>query len=130
MRIRELLSTGRPSFSFEFFPPKDAEGFARLREALASLRELRPTYVSVTYGAAGETRRWTIELVTSLRAVYGLEAMAHVTCVDASRAEILTVLERLRMALRDVALKGRTYRCYECGYTSLSLQWQCPGCRA
>jgi lipopolysaccharide biosynthesis regulator YciM len=39
-------------------------------------------------------------------------------------------LERLRLALRDVALKGRTYRCYECGYTSLSLQWQCPGCRA
>jgi methylenetetrahydrofolate reductase (NADPH) len=108
MRIRELLSTGRPSFSFEFFPPKDAEGFARLREALASLRELRPTYVSVTYGAAGEARRWTIELVTSLRAVYGLEAMAHVTCVDASRAEILSVLEHLHQSGVEnvLALRG------------------------
>lgn len=45
-------------------------------------------------------------------------------------AESTAVLDRLRMALREVALKGRTYRCLECGYTSLSLQWQCPGCRA
>ncbi len=95
MRIRELLTTGRPSFSFEFFPPKDEAGFAQLRESLASLRELRPTYVSVTYGTGGSTRRQTVELVTSLRADYGIEAMAHVTCVDAGRAEILSVLECL-----------------------------------
>jgi lipopolysaccharide biosynthesis regulator YciM len=49
---------------------------------------------------------------------------------SATQAERQIGLERVRMALRDVALKGRTYRCYECGYTSLSLQWQCPGCRA
>lgn len=95
MRIRELLTTGRPSFSFEFFPPKDDAGFAQLRETLASLRELRPTYVSVTYGTGGSTRRQTIELVTSLRADYGIEAMAHVTCVNASRDELLRVLEYL-----------------------------------
>jgi methylenetetrahydrofolate reductase (NADPH) len=95
MRIRELLTTGRPSFSFEFFPPKDEAGFAQLRESLASLRELRPTYVSVTYGTGGSTRRQTIELVTHLKADYGIEAMAHVTCVDAGRAEILSVLECL-----------------------------------
>jgi methylenetetrahydrofolate reductase (NADPH) len=93
MRIRELLTTGRPSFSFEFFPPKDDNGFAQLRDTLASLRELQPTYVSVTYGTGGSTRRQTIELVTHLRADYGLEAMAHVTCMDASRAELLSVLE-------------------------------------
>ena len=95
MRIRELLSCGRPVISFEFFPPKDEAGFERLRDALASLRELRPSFVSVTYGAMGETRRQTVELVTRLRADYGIEAMAHLTCVDASRDELRAVLQRL-----------------------------------
>lgn len=95
MRIRELLTTGRPSFSFEFFPPKDDAGVAQLRASLASLRELRPTFVSVTYGAGGSTRRRTVDLVTRLRDEYGIEAMAHLTCVDASRAELFAVLECL-----------------------------------
>ncbi len=95
MRIRELLTTGRPSFSFEFFPPKDEQGFDQLREALVSLRDLKPTYVSVTYGAGGSTRQRTLELVTRLRADYGLEAMAHVTCTGASRAELLSTFECL-----------------------------------
>jgi methylenetetrahydrofolate reductase (NADPH) len=108
MRIRELLTTGRPSFSFEFFPPKDEAGFVQLRDALASLRELRPTYVSVTYGTGGSTRRQTIDLVTRLRADYGIEAMAHLTCVDATRTEILSVLECLDQAgIENVlALRG------------------------
>ena len=108
MRIRELLTTGRPSFSFEFFPPRDEAGFDQLRESLALLRELRPTYVSVTYGAGGSTRRRTIELVTSLRADYGLEAMAHMTCVGAARTEILSLLECLDEAgIENVlALRG------------------------
>jgi len=108
MRIRELLTTGRPSFSFEFFPPKDEAGFAQLRETLASLRELRPTFVSVTYGAGGTTRRKTIELVTRLRDEYGIEAMAHLTCAGASRAELLSVLECLDEAGVEnvLALRG------------------------
>ncbi len=108
MRIRELLTTGRPSFSFEFFPPKDDQAFAQLREALGSLRDLRPTFVSVTYGAGGSTRQRTLELVTRLRADYGLEAMAHVTCVGVSRAEILSTFECLNEAgIENVlALRG------------------------
>ncbi len=108
MRIRELLTTGRPSFSFEFFPPRDEPGFAQLRESLASLRELQPTYVSVTYGAGGSTRQRTIELVAQLRRDYGIEAMAHLTCVGASRSELMSVLERLAEAgIENVlALRG------------------------
>jgi methylenetetrahydrofolate reductase (NADPH) len=63
MRIRELLSTGRPSFSFEFFPPKTEAGLEQLRESVRALRDLKPTYVSVTYGAGGSTRDRTFELV-------------------------------------------------------------------
>lgn len=96
MRIRELLACGRPSISFEFFPPKKEAGFDKLRETLASLRELRPTYVSVTYGAGGSTRDRTIELVTRIRADYQIEAMAHLTCVGASWEELKGVLQRLR----------------------------------
>jgi methylenetetrahydrofolate reductase (NADPH) len=108
MRIRELLTTGRPSFSFEFFPPKDEAGFAQLRDSLASLRELHPTYASVTYGTGGSTRKQTIELVTRLKSDYGIEPMAHVTCVDASRNELLSVLECLSESGIDnvLALRG------------------------
>jgi len=95
MRIRELLSTGRPSISFEFFPPKDEAGLERLKHALGSLRELRPTYVSVTYGAGGSTRRQTVELVTEIQRDYGITPMAHLTCLDSSRDEIRDVLQRL-----------------------------------
>lgn len=108
MRIRELLYTGRPCISFEFFPPKDEKGFDALRETIASLRELRPTYISVTYGAGGSTRRKTIELVTHIRDDFGIEAMAHLTCIGASRDEIGEVLGRLDAAgVQNVlALRG------------------------
>ena len=108
MRIRELLSTGRPCISFEFFPPKDEAGFDRLRDTLASLRELHPTYVSVTYGAGGSTRRQTLELVTHIQNDYGILPMAHLTCLGASRDEIHEVLSRLADAgIKNVlALRG------------------------
>jgi methylenetetrahydrofolate reductase (NADPH) len=115
MRIRELLYSGRPSISFEFFPPRDEAGFDQLRATLASLRELRPTYVSVTYGAGGSTRRQTIDLVTGIRRDYGIESMAHVTCVGSSRDEVLGVLQTLQdagvenvLALRGDPPRGQT----------------------
>src|SRR2546430_1077131 len=98
MRIRELLATGQPCFSFEFFPPKTEAGLVQLRESIHALRDLAPTYVSVTYGAGGSTRDRTIELVGEIQRHHGIEAMAHLTCVGASRDEIAGVLRRLRDA--------------------------------
>lgn len=98
MRIRELLSTGRPSISFEFFPPKDDAGLESLKHTIASLHDLRPTYISVTYGAGGSTRDRTIDLVGQIRREHGTEAMAHLTCVGASREELRGVLTRLAAA--------------------------------
>lgn len=108
MRIRELLSTGRPSFSFEFFPPKTDEGLESLRESVRALRDLDPTFVSVTYGAGGSTRDRTIELVSEVQRHYGLTAMAHLTCVGASRDEIAHVLDRLKLGhvTNVLALRG------------------------
>lgn len=128
MRIRELISTGRPTISFEFFPPKSDAGLDALRDAIAMLRDLRPTYVSVTYGAGGSTRDRTIDLVTHIRRDYGIEAMAHLTCVGASRNDIRAVLERLRdagienvLALRGDPPKGdETFTPHPGGFTYAS----------
>lgn len=108
MKIRELLSTGRPCFSFEFFPPKTDAGLESLREAVRALRDLNPTFVSVTYGAGGSTRDRTIDLVSEIQRHYGVEVMAHLTCVGASRNEIAAVLLRLRDAgIQNIlALRG------------------------
>src|ERR1051325_3122361 len=95
MRIRELLDAGRPLFSFEFFPPKNDEGLASLFTTIGELRELKPGFVSVTYGAGGSTRDRTIDLVDQIRREVGIEAMAHLTCVGHTRAEIGEILDRI-----------------------------------
>ncbi|MBK8013784.1 MAG: methylenetetrahydrofolate reductase [NAD(P)H] [Deltaproteobacteria bacterium] len=96
MRIGNLLRTSCPIFSFEFFPPKTSAAEARLYQTIADLRSLNPAFVSVTYGAGGSTRDRTIELTRRIKRELGIEAMAHLTCVGASRAEIDTVLDTLQ----------------------------------
>src|SRR3954454_21577171 len=109
MRIDELYaSTSEPVFSFEFFPPKSDEGERNLYDALKQLRELRPAFVSVTYGAGGSTRDKTLEIVSRVRAEYGLEAMAHFTCVGATEEQLRETLDQMAAAgLENVlALRG------------------------
>jgi methylenetetrahydrofolate reductase (NADPH) len=96
MRIDEILSAGeRPTFSFEFFPPRTPEGEANLYLALAALRPLAPDFISVTYGAGGSTRGKTFEIVSRIRDEVGLEAMAHFTCVGATVDELRTALDEM-----------------------------------
>jgi methylenetetrahydrofolate reductase (NADPH) len=111
MRIDERIAAGtEPSFSFEFFPPKTDEGERNLGRALAELSRLSPTFVSVTYGAAGSTteKRKTIDIVKHLKRDYGMEAMAHFTCVAATTDELREMLDTMRDAgLENVlALRG------------------------
>ncbi len=108
MRIRDLLGTNGPVFSFEFFPPKTEAGEQNLYQTIERLRALRPTFVSVTYGAGGSTREKTLQLVQRIKHEIGIEAMAHLTCVGADRREIEAVLERLDAAgIENVlALRG------------------------
>jgi methylenetetrahydrofolate reductase (NADPH) len=109
MRIDEILaSNGRPTFSFEFFPPKTEEGERNLYTALAALRPLKPDYVSVTYGAGGSTRDKTLEIVSRIRDELGLEAMAHFTCVGATVEQLRETLDAMaRLGFDNVlALRG------------------------
>jgi methylenetetrahydrofolate reductase (NADPH) len=96
VRISEILGRGDPVFSFEFFPPKTPQGVQNLYRTIEHLRELEPSYVSVTYGAGGSTRELTVDLVSRIRSEIGIEAMAHLTCVGAGRQEIRAVLDELR----------------------------------
>ena len=108
MRIDELLTGSEPLFSFEFFPPKTEQGEQNLYDALSELRTLDPAFVSVTYGAGGSTRAKTIEIVRHIKERYGLEAMAHFTCVASTVPELRATLdEMLSAGIENVlALRG------------------------
>jgi len=111
MRIDERIATDpAPSFSFEFFPPKSADGERNLAAALDELSSLQPTFVSVTYGAAGSTEQKlkTLDIVSRIKADHGLEAMAHFTCVGATVEQLRATLDRMRDAgIENVlALRG------------------------
>ncbi len=110
MRIDERLTDDGPSFSFEFFPPKTDEGERNLATALDELSGMDPTFVSVTYGAGGTTtqRAKTIDIVARIKQDFGLEAMAHFTCVNATVEELRSTLDRMRDAgiANVLALRG------------------------
>ena len=92
MKIRDILATTRPTISFEFFPPKDDKAMATLLETLSHLRELRPSFTSCTYGAGGSTRARTLEVTLKIKEQFGLEAMAHFTCVGQRLTDIDSIL--------------------------------------
>ncbi|HEY4279056.1 MAG TPA: methylenetetrahydrofolate reductase [NAD(P)H] [Conexibacter sp.] len=108
-RIEQTYSSAQePIFSFEFFPPRSPRGEENLARALRELRSMEPDYVSVTYGAGGSTRERTVDVVLQIKQELGLEAMAHLTCVNATVDELRTVLDRLRDAGVEnvLALRG------------------------
>ncbi|MGI8846491.1 MAG: methylenetetrahydrofolate reductase [NAD(P)H], partial [Thermoleophilaceae bacterium] len=109
MRIDQILEgLDRPIFSFEFFPPKTDEGFANLRATLDQLRHDAPDFVSVTYGALGTTRDRTLEVIKWIKQELDIEAMAHFTCVGATREELTATLNEMDAAGIDnvLALRG------------------------
>lgn len=97
-----------PRVSFEFFPPKTLQASFRLWDTVQTLKPLGPDFVSVTYGAGGTTRKLTHEAVEAIQTTAKLRVAAHLTCVDATRAETLEIAEAYAQAgVTDiVALRG------------------------
>lgn len=113
MHIAEVLKQQGPHFSFEFFPPKTEEASKTLFHSIAELTTLKPSYVSVTYGAGGSTRQLTHDIVTRLQKETQLTIVSHLTCVGSSKDEIKQILEKYSengiqniMALRGDPPKG------------------------
>lgn len=90
--IRDLLAAGR-TFSFEFFPPKSDEAERTLEKTLGELEPLHPSFVSVTYGAGGSTRERTRDIVVHIERDTSMTAMAHLTCISHTRADLRSLLE-------------------------------------
>ncbi|SUZ80062.1 uncharacterized protein METZ01_LOCUS32916 [marine metagenome] len=114
MKIKDILGKTR-LVSFEFFPPRIAEGIPAVLETLDELKVYCPDFVSVTYGAGGSTRAFTEEITLAAKRSAGTEVMAHLTCVGQTKEEIHGVLERLEaegveniIALRGDPPRGST----------------------
>ena len=111
--ITELLASGKPMLSVEFFPPKNDEGGAQLLRTAEALRPYGPDFVSITYGAGGTTRERTFRYAKILREEFGWLVMPHLTCVGSGRGELLDIVAgyhadgiRNIMALRGDPPKG------------------------
>jgi methylenetetrahydrofolate reductase (NADPH) len=108
MSFLQALRQGRPTLSFELFPPKNPAGWGTLYSTLAEIAKLSPDYISVTYGAGGSTRTKTVDLVGRIQGELNIESMAHLTCVGHSRDEIGGILEALyQQGIRNIlCLRG------------------------
>ena len=108
LSMRDLLARGERSFSFEFFPPKDAAGEEQLWQAITELEPYGPTFVSVTYGAGGTTRDRTVAITERIARETSLLPVAHLTCVGHTTDELAAILDELGGAgVRHVmALRG------------------------
>ena len=97
MKIRDILAEGRPSVSFEIFPPRKDAPFAPVKEAVARLARQKPAFMSVTYGASGNAQANTVEVASFVQAC-GVPALAHLTCLTATRDRIADEVKALRAA--------------------------------
>src|SRR4051794_8275846 len=111
MRIADLLERQRPVFSFEFFPPKTDEGHQTLRNTLEVLKDDEPNFVSVTYGAGGTTRNRTVEITKTIKRDFGIEAMAHLSCVGEPRERLVEILAEVQASgIRTCSRSAATRR--------------------
>ena len=96
MKINELLKK-RPTLSFEIFPPKNHEDdITSIYSTIDELAKLNPDFISVTYGANGSTSKNTCQIASTIKNQYGIEAVAHLTCMNSSKEDILSILEKLK----------------------------------
>lgn len=114
MRIPELYKEKKPVFSLEIFPPKRKTNLTSLYEAVAQLAECEPDFISVTYGAGGNIAdNSTCEIASNIKKNYGIETVAHLTCVNSTRADVQEMISRFQdadienvMALRGDIVPG------------------------
>lgn len=95
MKIKELFKQKQPTISFEVFPPNKIYTLEKVYEVIDELSLLKPDFMSVTYGAGGNTRRNTVDIASKIKNINNIEALAHLTCIGATKKEIDEILKDL-----------------------------------
>ena len=108
MKLTEILKRDTPSLSFEVFPPKVDSAFESVKQATEEIAKLRPTFMSVTYGAGGGTSEYTLEIAKNIKKQYGVPTIAHLTCVSSSKETVRKKIDEIKAAGIDnvMALRG------------------------
>lgn len=115
MKISEMLKN-KPTISFEVFPPKKDGDLDSIYRTIDELAKLKPDFISVTYGAGGSTKGKTVEIASKIKNEYGIEAVAHLTCISSSKEEVIAMCKQLKehnveniLALRGDFPKDSTF---------------------
>ncbi|MCI6676732.1 MAG: methylenetetrahydrofolate reductase [NAD(P)H] [Clostridiales bacterium] len=115
MKIRDILAQDKVTLSFEVFPPKTSDNYQSVEEATTKIAQLKPDFMSVTYGAGGGTSEFTVDIASNLYHNYGVNSLAHLTCVSSTKDYVHRVVSRLKeenleniLALRGDLPKDRT----------------------
>lgn len=108
MKIIDLLSEKKLSLSFEVFPPKTEMGFDSVKDATEEIAKLRPSFMSVTYGAGGGTSRYTLDIAKNIKSMYNVPTLAHLTCVSSTKETVRNMIENIKAAgIQNImALRG------------------------
>ena len=108
MKINKILADKTPTISFEVFPPKQETGLEDVKAAAGAIAALSPSYMSVTYGAAGSTSKLTIEVASDIKNLHGVPVMPHLTCVASTKEHVKNMVKSIRDNNIDniMALRG------------------------
>jgi len=108
MEISKILADKTPSVSFEVFPPKQETNLAEVKAAAGAIAALKPSFMSVTYGAAGSTSKMTVEVAADIKNLHGVSVLPHLTCVASSKEHVANMLRQIRENNIDniMALRG------------------------
>lgn len=108
MKLTEIFEKNRPSLSFEVFPPKTSDGFDSVREATEKIAALSPSYMSVTYGAGGTTKGYTVKIAENIQKKYNVPTLSHLTCVSVTKELLRETADELKSAEIEniLALRG------------------------
>ena len=108
MKITELLQGGGSLLSFEVFPPKLESGYETVKNATEEIAKLRPSFMSVTYGAGGGTSKYTLDIAKNIKQTYGVPSVAHLTCVSSDRSTVKKRISDIKKAgiTNVMALRG------------------------
>ncbi|MBQ4110797.1 MAG: methylenetetrahydrofolate reductase [Clostridia bacterium] len=108
MKIIDLLKQNKLSLSFEVFPPKTESGFESVKTATEEIAKLKPSFMSVTYGAGGGTSKYTLDIAKNIKELYGVPTLAHLTCVSSTKETVRKKIAEIKEAgIENVmALRG------------------------